>query len=221
MSAVVWKTTGDLSLYCGVDAAPRMLVCGVELTSSDSLQRVSTAHSCLSCQDKCQSWKGGLAGGWWFRPSLPSLSRQAQRSSCLPGGLCSVLLNWTMNPAYAPACGSSKALSKLFNVSLSRRLARLHMRTCRTLRKTYTEKLCNYSVKLPGCPCQSLWDLQEFRMIQAMIGVVLDLFRAYALPILVFFILLSKRPVRSSNDFSIIFAHYSCVLLIPHRIVAL
>lgn len=57
-------------------------------------------------------------------------------------------------------------------------------------------------------------------MIQAMIGMVLDLFHAYILPVLLF-ILLSKRPVRYSNDFSVIFVHHSCVLLIPHSIVAL
>lgn len=80
----VLETTGDLSLNSGggatswgVAAALRALVCGTELTSSDSPQRVrAAAYSCLSCWDECQSWKGDLLASCGCRPSLPAyLSR--------------------------------------------------------------------------------------------------------------------------------------------------
>ena len=57
-------------------------------------------------------------------------------------------------------------------------------------------------------------------MIPAMIERVLDFFHAAVLQVLVLCSLLSKRPVRGSNDFQL-FANYSCVLCVPYIIVAL
>lgn len=61
----------------GVDGAVRTLVCGTELTSSDSPQRLNTAHSCLSCQDECQELEGRSLGKLPVPPfsSLAYLSR--------------------------------------------------------------------------------------------------------------------------------------------------
>lgn len=61
----------------GVDVVLRTLVCGTELTSSDSPQRLSTAYSVYLVRTNVKSWKGGLLASSSFPPfsSLAYLSR--------------------------------------------------------------------------------------------------------------------------------------------------
>lgn len=136
------ESTSDLSSQLWRGCSSEALdVCGTELTSSDSLQRVSAASSCLSCQDKCQSWKGGPWASKLVVPALlfPSLSQQAQGLSCLPGWLCPALLN---NSGEFCLCTSlqlqqsqHRPRTEPFNVSLSPSVARLN--TCQIPREAY------------------------------------------------------------------------------------
>lgn len=64
----------------------------------------STADWCLSCQDICQSWKGGACWQVGGPALLPSLSQQAQGLSCLPVH-CVLFFN---NFCCAPTCSLYK-----------------------------------------------------------------------------------------------------------------
>lgn len=180
-------------------------------------QRVSTAYPCLSCEDECRSWKGGLLASSCFPPpSFPQLI------SAGPGLVlftrrnvfCSQLNNWIMNSAYAPTCSfcnHDAGLTKsLLVFSLLPTVARLN------IRQTYIKKLfVVYLATLLSFFLSHwlvLWGPKEFGLIHTVMGLMLILGCC--------FVDCFPKGHWDSDDFSNIWLNIhvlfiSCIIVVP------